>query len=309
MCERLVKVAIVHNFSIQSCMEGVKCTSVYVHLCCAQDYRWNDTCGVSRLVGWYHLWPHLIPLPDVNEVTLELSDRFLVLSTEHLWRVVSHAQAEDIISSSPSASCAARSLRDAALAYGCKGGISVAVLKFNKKKMEVLLGSRPEKQPQSIRRSVSLRIPEDTHHYRLEVEPPLSPTANVDEVGDEELDDEVTDIDALGSYGSPPNGDKWTCIDDPISPLTPPSGFGDEFLSSTPMYHHAADQTVEQDVLLDKGGSAYGHSVDYIATEEGEDNTFMDIIPGLYHSLPNLLDDDRDGEGNGSPRIARTVDL
>lgn len=276
-----------------------------------QDFRWNDTSAVSRLVGWYHLWPHLIPLPDVKEVMLEPGDRFLVLATEQLWRVISHAQAEAIISSSTSASCAARSLRDAALAYGCKGGISVAVLKFNRKKMEVLLRSRPEKQPQNIRRSVSLRIPEDTHHYRLEVESPLSPTTYADELEDEELEDEVTDIDALGgSYGSPSNGDKWTCIDDPISPLTPPTGFADGFFSSTPTYHPAADQTVEHDALLDEEASSHGHSLDYIATEEREEGSFMDLVPGLYHSLPNLLDDEYgDREGNESPSAAKTVDL
>ena len=292
-------------------MEVVQHVPVFVCLFHAQDFRWNDACAVSRLVGWYHLWPHLIPLPNVNEVTLELNDRFLVLATEQLWRVVSHAQAEEIISSSPSASCAARSLRDAALAYGCKGGISVAVLKFNKKKMEALLGSRPEKKPQSVRRSVSLRIPEDTHHYRLEVESPLSPSAYADELADEEVDDEVTDIDALGgSYGSPHNGDKWTCIDDPISPLTPPTGFADGFFFSTPTYHHAGDRTVGQHVLLDEEGSSHGHSVDYIATEEREDSSLMDIVSGLYHSLPNLLDDDREErEGNESPCVANTVDL
>ena len=272
----------------------------------------NDVCGVSRLVGWYNLWPHLIPLPDVNEMVLDLSDRLLVLATEQLWRVVPHAKAEEIVASSPSASCAARSLRDAALSYGCKGGISVAVVKFNSKKMETLLSSRPEKKrPQSVRRSISLRIPEDTHHYRLEVESPLPPSAYADVVGGEELGDEITDIDALSSYGSPSDGEKWTNIDDPISPLTPPPAFADGFFSSTPVYHPQVDQIADEDVALAEEDSAqlrqHGHSVDS-TMEENEEDTLVDVITGFSHSLPNLLADG-DGDGRESPHSANAIDL
>jgi adenylate cyclase len=275
----------------------------------SEDFRLNTTtCGVSRLVGFYHLWPYMIPYPDISEIILSPSDRFLLIANDQVWRCLPHRVAEKIIMETSSPSYAAKKLRDTAMAFGCKGSVSIMLLKFNQRKMEVLLGSKPAKRPRSAHRSVSLRIPEDTHHYRLEIDTPgpLIDLSGGDEVGLHEVD-EVTDIDAL-SYGSPEH-EKWTNLDEPISPLTPPPGFGfddDVFVSSTPSHPppNIVARNTDSNVDTKQNGAEVvtsGFIVEDIENIESgieeptevfdfdKDNLHEQI---LSNNLPNLLDSD-----------------
>ena len=256
---------------------------------------------MSRLVGFYHLWPHVIPYPDISEVVLSPSDRFFLMANDQLWQALPCHVVEKIITGTSSPSYAAKKLRDAAIAFGCKGNISLLLLKFNQRKLEELIGSRPVKRPRSAHRSVSLRIPEDTHHYRLEVDTP-APLVDFCDGDDLHEVDEVTDIDAL-SYGSPEH-EKWTNLDEPISPLTPPPGFGfegDEFVSSTPSRppvgmvakptqgHHNEEADVGKVGLYPGHTKRHGNEDSAEVFKFDEENSSRHIIAS---SLPDLLEPD-----------------
>lgn len=88
-------------------------------------------CGASRLLGCYHLWPQVIPIPSTESVELRIGDEFIVMGTEGLWKNVSY---EKIIYDTRSISDpirATKRLRDMAVAHGCTADVSVIVIKLN----------------------------------------------------------------------------------------------------------------------------------------------------------------------------------
>ena len=283
----------------------------------------NGVYPISRGIGSYHMWPFLFPLPDIAEVSLKSTDHYIVLANEHFWKVITENNVRDTLIVASSAMCAAKMLRDTALSFGCKANLAIVVLKFRKKKMEVLLGSIPEKRPKSTVKRLSLRIPDNTHHYRLEIESPLLPETQKEEGSTENL---FSDADVMGSPTlQSPEGIKWTCIDDPLSPSSAsPNTY---FTFSTPKSDNnpstppgmeegnslREESTLEGEVFsmdTPKIGKDLSRSCDDILVSP-LDNSLDDL--GSSPSLPNLLSSLEDSLANsfdeGSTDIVMTTHL
>jgi len=91
----------------------------------------NGTCGSSRLLGVYHLWPQVIPVPSTESVELRKGDEYIVLGTEGLWKNVSYEQIVQEASSISDPTQVAKRLCDVAVAHGCYDNVSVVVIKLN----------------------------------------------------------------------------------------------------------------------------------------------------------------------------------
>ena len=88
-------------------------------------------CASSRLLGLYHLWPQIIPVPSTKTVKLTKEDEYVVMATEGLWKFVSYEQIIRDTKGISDPTQAAKHLRDLAVAHGCRGDVSVIVIKFN----------------------------------------------------------------------------------------------------------------------------------------------------------------------------------
>ena len=91
----------------------------------------NGVSSVSRLLGCYHLWPHVIPAPSVESVELRAEDQYIVIATDGLWKNVTYEQVIHKIKTSLNPIQASKCLRDLAIAQGCKTDISVIVVQLN----------------------------------------------------------------------------------------------------------------------------------------------------------------------------------
>ena len=90
----------------------------------------NGVCGASRLLGVYHLWPQIIPIPSTESVELRVEDEYVVLATHSLWKYVTYEQAVHEARSISDPIPAAKRLRDLAVAHGCHADVSVVVVKL-----------------------------------------------------------------------------------------------------------------------------------------------------------------------------------
>jgi len=108
-----------------------------------QDGRVNGVCGTSRLVGCYHLWPQVIPVPSTESVKLRQGDEYVVIGTDGLWKFVTYEQAVHGVQSISDPIRAAKHLRDLAVAHGCNTDISVLVLKLNMFQRDVRVHLKP----------------------------------------------------------------------------------------------------------------------------------------------------------------------
>lgn len=95
-----------------------------------QDNRVNGVCSASRLVGVYHLWPQIIPIPSTESVELRNEDEHIVIATNSLWKHVTYDQTVHEVKSISDPIQAAKRLRDLAVAHGCSMDISVTVIKL-----------------------------------------------------------------------------------------------------------------------------------------------------------------------------------
>ena len=135
-----------------------------------QDDRVNNCSSTPRLIGCYHLAPQVIPAPSASSVELTSADDFIVIGSDSLWRHLTHQQVLEELQRCPVPTEAAKRLRDVAVSYGCRGDVSILVVKL-------LLGNQ--------RHSGSI----------LDIKPVLSPPAQMTEDGEEDL--EITNIDDL----------------------------------------------------------------------------------------------------------------
>lgn len=90
----------------------------------------NGVCGASRLVGVYHLWPQIIPIPSTESVELRTEDEHIVIATNSLWKHVTYEQVVHEVKSISDPIQAAKRLRDLAVAHGCSMDVSVVVIKL-----------------------------------------------------------------------------------------------------------------------------------------------------------------------------------
>lgn len=90
----------------------------------------NGVCGTSRLLGVYHLWPQIIPIPSTESVELRTEDEYIVLATHSLWKHITYEQAAHEAKSISDPIQAAKRLRDLAVAHGCHMDVSVIVVKL-----------------------------------------------------------------------------------------------------------------------------------------------------------------------------------
>ena len=97
----------------------------------SQDNRVNGVCGTSRLVGCYHLWPQVLPVPSTESVELRQGDEYVVIATDGLWKCVTYEQVVHEVQSISDPIRAAKQLRDLAVSHGCSDDISVLVLRLN----------------------------------------------------------------------------------------------------------------------------------------------------------------------------------
>lgn len=96
-----------------------------------QDDRVNGVCGSSRLLGVYHLWPQVIPLPSTEMVDLRKEDDYIIIGTAGLWKHMSYEQIVQEATSISNPTLVAKRLRDIAVAHGCYDDVSVVVVKLN----------------------------------------------------------------------------------------------------------------------------------------------------------------------------------
>ena len=87
-------------------------------------------CGASRLIGVYHLWPQIIPIPSTESVELRTEDEHIVVATNSLWKHVTYEQVVHEVKSISDPIQAAKRLRDLAVAHGCSMDVSVTVIKL-----------------------------------------------------------------------------------------------------------------------------------------------------------------------------------
>lgn len=148
-----------------------------------QDSRVNGVCGTSRLVGCYHLWPQVIPVPSTESVKLRQGDEYVVIGTDGLWKFVTYEQAVHGVQSISDPIRAAKYLRDLAVTHGCNTDISVLVLKLNMFQRDV----RAHLKPRPMK-----PIPEPEFEEEEEEEEDLEVT-NIDDIlSDAEDDDNRT---------------------------------------------------------------------------------------------------------------------
>lgn len=91
----------------------------------------NGVCGASRLLGVYHLWPQIIPIPSTESVDLRTEDEYVVIATDSLWKHINYDQITYEVKSVSDPIQAAKRLCDLAVAYGCSTDVSVLVVKLN----------------------------------------------------------------------------------------------------------------------------------------------------------------------------------
>lgn len=91
----------------------------------------NGVCGASRLLGVYHLWPQIIPIPSTELVELRTEDEYVVMATDSLWKYITYDQIVHEAKSISNPIQVAKRLRDLAVAHGCRMDVSVIVVKLN----------------------------------------------------------------------------------------------------------------------------------------------------------------------------------
>ena len=91
----------------------------------------NGVSSVSRLLGCYHLWPHVIPAPSTESVELRPEDSYIVIGTDSLWKSLTYEQVIHHVQTISDPIRASKCVRDLAVAQGCQTDISVIVVKLN----------------------------------------------------------------------------------------------------------------------------------------------------------------------------------
>lgn len=97
----------------------------------SQDDRVNSCCATSRLIGCYHLSPEVIPAPSLSSIELSSSDDYIVIGSDSLWKHLSHEQVLEELNKYPVPTEAAKRLRDLAVSCGCRGDVSVLIVKLD----------------------------------------------------------------------------------------------------------------------------------------------------------------------------------
>ena len=154
-----------------------------------QDNRVNGVCGASRLLGVYHLWPQIIPIPSTESVELRTEDEYIILATHSLWQHLTYEQVTHETRSLSDPTQAAKRLRDLAVAHGCKTDLSVIVIKL---KIDMDPPTRSLHQLQPLE---ALLLPnteeeaeeEEDEEEEEEEEPGVT---NIDDVSDDEEEEE-----------------------------------------------------------------------------------------------------------------------
>lgn len=146
-----------------------------------QDNRVNGVCGTSRLVGCYHLWPQVLPVPSTESVQLREGDEYVVIATDGLWKCVSYEQVVHEVQSISDPIRAAKQLRDLAVSHGCSDDVSVLVLRLNIYQRGVPPRLIPKSKPMK-----PIPEPEDDEDEDIEI-------TNIDDIlSDTEDDDPQT---------------------------------------------------------------------------------------------------------------------
>ena len=90
----------------------------------------NSSCATSRLLGCYHLAPQVIPAPSSSSLELGVADEYIVIGSDSFWKHLTHEQVLGELNRYPVPTEAAKRLRDMAVSYGCRGDISVLIIKL-----------------------------------------------------------------------------------------------------------------------------------------------------------------------------------
>ncbi|KAL5466748.1 hypothetical protein EMCRGX_G030897 [Ephydatia muelleri] len=96
----------------------------------SQDDRVNSCCATSRLLGCYHLAPQVIPAPSFSSLELVSADDYIVIGSDSFWKHLTHEQVLDELGKYPVPNEAAKRLRDVAVSYGCRGNVSILIVKL-----------------------------------------------------------------------------------------------------------------------------------------------------------------------------------
>ncbi|KAH7330763.1 hypothetical protein KP509_20G000600 [Ceratopteris richardii] len=92
--------------------------------------RVDGQLAVSRAFGDKNLKVHLSAHPDIHEHTIDKTDKFLILASDGLWKVMGNQEAVDIIRKVKNPETAAKKLTEGALARNSKDDISCIVIHF-----------------------------------------------------------------------------------------------------------------------------------------------------------------------------------
>ena len=96
-----------------------------------EDSKVNGTTKNTRLLGCAFLYPHVIPDPYTNIVTLRHDDEFIIIANRGLWKFVDYDEAVHEIYDIGNPVVAAKKLQDLAQGYGSKENIAVLVIRLN----------------------------------------------------------------------------------------------------------------------------------------------------------------------------------
>ena len=122
----------------------------------AQDGRVNGVTFNTRLLGCSFLFPHVIPEPHTAQRALSSSDRFLIIASQGLWKVVPHEEAVREVRDIMDPVVAARRLQDLAQGYGSRENIAVVVVRLmmseaERLKVQEALSTQRESQRELLR--------------------------------------------------------------------------------------------------------------------------------------------------------------
>ncbi|GMR41970.1 hypothetical protein PMAYCL1PPCAC_12165, partial [Pristionchus mayeri] len=100
-----------------------------------------------RQIGLTYLFPSVIPAPVTVSVDISLTSsdtHYLVIANESVWRVVPDEVMMFILSQSPNPHVSAKSVQDAAEAFGCAGNISIIVIRLSPTSSSASVSARSE---------------------------------------------------------------------------------------------------------------------------------------------------------------------
>ncbi|XP_013390226.1 uncharacterized protein LOC106158698 [Lingula anatina] len=95
-----------------------------------EDNKVNGVCNCTKQLGCSYLFPHIIPDPHTERITLKPEDQCLIIANRGLWQYVSYQEAVWEVESLSNPVMAAKRLQDLAQSYGSRENICILVLKL-----------------------------------------------------------------------------------------------------------------------------------------------------------------------------------